>query len=131
MDIGLQEIINSVDRVDLHAFVDDIVQKQKSIFEIADERIKRSQEIQKEQYKKRKGLANCNFKEGSIVLRRNMKQKTRKGSKNEDRWLGPYTIVDLIKTSCRLKTVSGKYLKTRTNINQLKLYCQDSTSGII
>ena len=40
------------------------------------------------------------FKTGSMVLQR---KKTRKGSKNEDRWLGPYTIVDLSRTSCRLK----------------------------
>ncbi len=51
-----------------------------------------------------------------------MKQKTRKGSKNEDHWLGPYTIVDISKTSCRLKNVSGKLLKTQININQLKPY---------
>ena len=51
-----------------------------------------------------------------------MKQKTRKGSKNEDRWLGPYTIVDISKTSCRLKNTSGKQLKPHININQLKLY---------
>ena len=51
-----------------------------------------------------------------------MKQKTRKGSKNGDRWLGPYTIVDLSKTSCHLKNASGKQLKAHININQLKPY---------
>ena len=31
-----------------------------------------------------------------------MLQKTRKGNKTEDRWLGPYVIVELSKTSCLL-----------------------------
>ena len=55
-------------------------------------------------------------------LRRNMKQKTRKGSKHEDRWLGPYTIVELSKTTCRLTNGLGKILKTRINLSQLKPY---------
>ena len=65
-----------------------------------------------------------------MVLRRNMKQKTRKGSKNEDRWLGPYTIVDLSRTSCHLKNASGKQLKAHININQLKpCHCYPSATA--
>jgi hypothetical protein len=51
-----------------------------------------------------------------------MHQKTRKGSKNEDRWLGPYEVIDIRKTSCTLKNKSGKRLKTCVNLNQLKPY---------
>ena len=51
-----------------------------------------------------------------------MKQKTRKGSKHEDRWLGPYTIVELSKTTCRLKNALGKIINTRINLSQLKPY---------
>ena len=51
-----------------------------------------------------------------------MKQKTRKGSKHEDRWLGPYTIVELSTTTCRLANALGKNLKTRINLSQLKPY---------
>ncbi len=36
--------------------------------------------------------------------------------------LGPYTIVEISKTSCRLKNVSGKLLKTQINVNQLRPY---------
>jgi len=71
---------------------------------------------------------NVHVKEGDKVLRRNMKQKTRKGSKGEDRWLGPYTIVELSATTCILKNALGKKLKTRINRSQLKPYLQTSQS---
>ncbi len=53
--------------------------KQAKIFKTADERIKLAQQKQKEQYKKRKGIVEYNFKIGKKVLRRNTLQKTRKG----------------------------------------------------
>ena len=37
----------------------------------------------------------------------------------EDRWLGPYVIVELSNTSCLLKNHSGKILKQRINLCQL------------
>ena len=120
--IGLDDMADSLTKVDVDNYVQEVFQKQQTIFQIADERIKESQKKQKELYKRRKGLTDHVFKTGSMVLRRNMKQKTRKGSKNEDRWLGPYTIVDLSKTSCHLKNASGKQLKAHININQLKPY---------
>ena len=36
--------------------------------------------------------------------------------------IGPYTIVEITKTSCLLKNSSGKVLKQRINLNQLKPY---------
>ena len=129
-NISLEDMVDSLSKVDVDNFVDEIFQKQQTIFRIADERIKESQKKQKEQYKKRKGLISYAFKEGSKVLRRNMKQKTRKGSKNEDRWLGPYSIVDLSKTSCHLINKSGKKLKGRINLNQLKLYHSATHPGM-
>ncbi len=64
------------------------------------------------------------FKIGDKVLRRNMRQKTRKGNKGEDRWLGPYVIVELSNTSCLLKNEHGKVLKTRISLSQLKPFLQ-------
>ena len=89
----------------------------KPSFKIADEQIKESQKKQKEQYKRRNGLIDYIFKTGSMVLQRNLKQKTRKGSKNEDCWLGPYAIIDSSKTSCHLKNAFGKQLKAHINIS--------------
>ncbi len=83
-------------------YVKKIFEKQSSIFGTADIRIKESQEKQKENYLKRMGITKCNFKNGEMVLRRNTKQKTSKGSKQEDRWLGPYTIAEFSKTNCVL-----------------------------
>ena len=111
---------------DYDDYVKKIFEKQRSIFGTADKRIK---EKQKGKYLKRKGITKCNFKTGEMVLRRNMKQKTRKGSKHEDRWLGPYTIAELTKTNCVLINKLGKRLKTRININQLKPYIISHSSS--
>ena len=110
-------------------YVEKVIKKQQQVFEVADERIKTSQIKQKEQYLKRKGLITYDFKVGDKVLRRNMKQKTRKGYKSEDRWLGPYIIIELTKTTCCLKNYkSSKQLKTKVSINQLKPYHQHSSA---
>lgn len=53
---------------------------------------------------------------------RNMHQKTRKGNKNVDRWLGPYTIIKLSKTTCKLQNIFGRNLKTSVHLSQLKPY---------
>lgn len=121
---------------DMHSLVESnaedvlekVLAKQKQIFVAVDENIKKAQEKQIEQYRKRKGVVSHHFKKGDQVLRRNMKQKTRKGSKREDRWLGPYEILEMSKTTCVLQNKAGKCLKTRVNTNQLKPYLQATLS---
>ncbi len=108
--------------------LDKILKKQAEIFKTADERIKLAQQKQKEQYKKRKGIVEYNFKIGNKVLRRNMLQKTRKGNKGEDRWLGPY-VIELTTTSAILRNEHGKTLKRRVSLNQLKHYIQPDAMG--
>lgn len=125
-DDAISEMIQSIDGVDEEIFLDSLIVQQNKLFEIAEKNIKTAQKKQVEQYRKRKGIFDYKFVEGDKVLRRNMKQKTRKGSKSEDRWLGPYTISDLSATSCILVNVAGKRLKTRANLNQLKPYITDS-----
>lgn len=56
-----------------------------------------------------------------------MRQKTGRGKKNEDRWLGPYKILDVLKTTCLLQNRAGKHLKGRVSINQLKPYLHQSS----
>ena len=119
---SMEDIFESLQSADVEDVLEKLIQKQQEIFKAADERIVEAQKKQKEQYKKRKGVIDYQFKEGDKVLRRNMKQKTRKGSKHEDRWLGPYIIVELSKTTCRLTNALGKILKTRINLSQLKPY---------
>lgn len=123
-DVG--EVMESIGEADQASFLQALVAKQERIFQMAEENIKKAQKNQINQYRKRKGIIDYNFADGDKVLQRNMKQKTRKGSKSEDRRLGPYTIMSLSKTSCILVNVTGKKLKTRVNFNQLKPYLQDA-----
>lgn len=74
-----------------------IIEKQKAIFPKADSNIKVAQEKQKEQYARRKGIVEYNFNIGDKILRSNMQLETKKGKKMEDRWLGPYAIVEISK----------------------------------
>ena len=58
-----------------------------SVYPAALENIDKAQQKQKEQYRARKGIKQSNIK-GDIVLRLNMKKRTKKGHKSEDSWLG-------------------------------------------
>ena len=119
---SIEEADDDISLADIDNYIKEILENQKAIFSKTDMNIKAAQEKQKKQYAKRKGITEYKFKIGDKVLRRNMQQKTRKGKKMEDRWLGPYTIVEVTKTSCLLKNTSGKVLKQRINLNQLKPY---------
>ncbi|SMN01821.1 hypothetical protein SPONN_110 [uncultured Candidatus Thioglobus sp.] len=124
----IDEVMESICEANQASFFQALVEKQKQIFQLAEENINKAQKKQIDQYRKRKGIIEYNFTDGDRILRRNMKQKTRKGSKSEDRWLGPYTIMALSKTSCILVNASGRRLKTRVNLNQLKPYMQNVDS---
>lgn len=125
---SIEEAVNDISMANVDNYIKEILEKQKSIFFKADTNIKVAQERQKKQYAQRKGITEYSFKIGDKVLRRNMQQKTRKGKKMEDRWLGPYTIVEVTKTSCLLKNASGKVLKQRINLSQLKPYSESNYS---
>ena len=66
--IGLDDMADSLTKVDVDNYVQEVFQKQQTIFQIADERIKESQKKQKELYKRRKGLTDHVFKTGSITF---------------------------------------------------------------
>ena len=119
---SIQKAMDDIAKADADEYIGNIVEKQKTIFPKANSSIKAVQEKQKEQYARRKRIVKYNFNIGDKVLRRNMQQKTKKGKKMEDRWLGPYFIVELSNTSCLLKNHSVKILKQRINLCQLKPY---------
>ena len=119
---SIEEADDDISMADIDNYIKEILENQKAIFSKTDTNINAAREKQKKQYAKRKGITEYKFKIGDKVLRRNMQQKTRKGKKMEDRWLGPYTIVEVTKTSRLLKNTSGKVLKQRINLNQLKPY---------
>ncbi len=116
------KVVDAIVTPDEEDFMQHVIQEKQSIFKSAEEKIKQSQKRQQEQYKKKRGVIDVVMDVGDFVLRRNMKQKTRKGSKSEDRWLGPYKIVEVLKTTCRLQNKAGVLLKTGINVTQLKKY---------
>ena len=87
--------MEDIDKAEIDDYISDIIEKQKATFPKTNNNIKVAQEKQKAQYARRKGIVEYSFKIGDKVLRRNMQQKTRKGKKMEDRWLGPYVIVEI------------------------------------
>ena len=86
-----------------------------AIFPTIEKNITIAQQKQKQQYLKRTGGAKFTFKNGDTVLWRNMLQKTSKGHKMEDQWMGPYTTeeVDLEKGTCKLRAKSGTLLQRK------------------
>ena len=115
--------------------IDDIIARLRAVkeasFSQASENIKASQERQKKQYRKRKGVRKTQLQTGDLVLRMNMRRKTRKGSKLEDTWLGPYKIVSISAYgSCKLSSQkTGVKLKAKVNVSQLKPYYPSEQAG--
>ena len=110
--------------------VEQICKMQGELYPVVAENIKSAQEKQKIQYQIKKAPTCGRIESGSQVLKRNMLQKTKKGHKMEDNWLGPYIVCDLNneKGTSRLKDKFGKTLKRQVPLKQLKLYQEPSTS---
>ena len=85
--------------------------------------INKAQERQKKSYDaKHQPLK---FKEGDVVLLRNMRNEARKGGKLQQPWSGPYTISKVLpKGLYRLRNQDGTELKTSYNSSRLKVYYQ-------
>ena len=109
---------------DIQERVNSMTKIKDSLFPIAKKNIDESQRRQKKQYRKRKGIAKTNVSPGDSVLRLNMIKRTKKGHKTEDTWLGPYKVLTISDSgSCLLQCIkTGKRLKQKLNISQLKLY---------
>lgn len=78
-----------------------------------------AQQKQKQQYLKRTGGLKFTFNNGDTILQRNMLQKTSKGHKMEDQWIGSYTVegLDLVKGTCQLHAKDGRLLERKINLN--------------
>ena len=104
------------------------------VFPEVSKNIDASQSRQKAQYKRRRGVdQSMQVKEGDVVLRLNMQKCTRKGSKDEDTWIGPYKVVHISKYGfCHLQSVAtGKDIKSMVNIQHLKPYWDAQPSARI
>ena len=77
---------------------------------------------QKRNYDKR-FKSNENFEIGDLVLLENQVNKNRKGGKRQNRFSGPYTILDISKAgNCTLKHKEGAVKKTKHPLAHLKQY---------
>ncbi|KAK3709530.1 hypothetical protein QZH41_006769 [Actinostola sp. cb2023] len=80
-------------------YVQNMTERRDILFPKVEDNINSAQEKQKQTYLKRKGITKCSMKDGDLVLKRNMLQKTKQGHKMEDQWIGPYVVEGLDKTN--------------------------------
>jgi hypothetical protein len=59
---------------------------------------------------------------GSEVLKRNAKRLDRKGGKEMDRWLGPYTVKSVTQKGQYILSKGDRDFKQAVNRKNLKLY---------
>lgn len=121
-------VVNTIMLEDVEKRIGCINKLKDAIFPVVKANIDNSQKKQKQQYQKRKGIVKTNIKVNDLVLRLNMLKRTKKGHKMEDTWKGPYKVRYISdKGSCVLYcTKTGKEIKQKVNISQLKLYNQPS-----
>ena len=83
-----------------------------------------AQERQKKYYDAKHCKDKEQYKVGAEVLLLNSKKLSRKGSKLEPTWIGPYSIHEVLpKGTYRLLNLeSGKVLGQKINMTRLKLY---------
>ena len=88
------------------------------------ENIANAQKRQKQQYDAKHSRGKEKYKVGALVLIKNSKKFSRKGSKMEPNWLGPYRIHKVLDKGpfqiC--KTSNNKFLTQVYNMTRLKLY---------
>ena len=94
----------------------------------APQNIQKAQCRQKVYYDAAHNIDKGQYKVGAVVLLRNSKKLTKKGSKMEPNWIGPYVVHEVLsKGTCRLSQVKkpNKVLAQKFNISRLKLYHQN------
>ena len=123
----MQDLSNEVI---IREYIEETSRMKDTLFPLVESNIQKAQEKQKEQYQKKKGQPVCQFKAGDAVLLRNMLQKTKKGHKLEDLWLGPYEISEIKadKGVCKLLNPSTKKEMKQQSIKNLRLYKQENTA---
>lgn len=96
------------------------------------ENIEAAQERQKAQYDAKHGQDKAKYKVGSLVLVKNSRKLSRKGSKMNPNWLGPYRIHQILnKGTFRLSQAEDdtKILTQVYNMTRLKLYYKRDTAS--
>ena len=111
--------------------LDEHVAKMVAVRRKALENICNAQERQKQQYNAKHSRDKGKYKVGALVLLKNSKKLSRKGSKMEPNWLGPYRIHKVLNkgTFQLCKTSNKKVLTQLYNMTRLKLYYPPSELG--
>ena len=113
--------------------VDLCTQTMVSIHKKALQNIKVAQGRQKKYYDLKHCTDRGKYKVGALVLLKNSKKLSRKGSKLEPNWTGPYCIHEVVgKGLYRLRssTNSTRVLSRKYNITRLKLYKKQAQSKV-
>ena len=124
-------IADSKQLPEINRIIEQLTKLKDEIFPAVMANIDIAQTRQKDQYSKRKGLGKQEIKVGDTVMRLNMLQRTKKGHKTEDTWMGTYKVLEITKYgSCRLHCeATNTTLKHKINLAQSKLFRrQDSGS---
>lgn len=102
----------------------DYIAKMVTVRKKALENIKVAQKKQKYYYDKKHCRDNKMYEIGTLVLLRNSKKLSRKGSKMEPNWTGPYKVREILgKGIVKLSNRNGtKDLVSVYNVTRLKLY---------
>ena len=106
--------------------LDEHVEKMINIRKMALSNIETAQGRQKKYYDAKHSKYKSKYKVGALVLIKNCRKLSCKGSKLEPAWRGPYRIHETMgKGTFRLcdSSDSSKVLSSFYNITQLKLYC--------
>jgi transposase InsO family protein len=122
-DLGTEEVDEVPEDLDL----DSHIQKMIEIRKRALLNIEVAQERQKKYYNSKHSKDQPKFKVGALVLLKNSRKLSRKGSKLEPNWTGPYKIHEVMgKGTFRLSNQKNKVLATLYNMTRLKLYHERS-----
>ena len=115
---------------DRESLLENVIEMRKNALQ----NIQKAQECQKKAYDVKHCSENQLFKVGIQVLIRNSKKLSRKGSKMEPNWTGPYKICQILKKNTfRLCYVNdcNKKLKQVYNMTRLKIYYPISENMVL
>ncbi|XP_065318832.1 uncharacterized protein LOC135926830 [Gordionus sp. m RMFG-2023] len=113
---------DNVPEADLESCFQDRVSRMNDIHEIAAGNIDLAQLKQQRDYRSRNAGRNNHYLVNDQVLIWNSRRADRKGGKMTRPWMGPYTIVRILKSNVELMNASGSILKSKANICNIKHY---------
>ncbi|XP_065316290.1 uncharacterized protein LOC135925052 isoform X2 [Gordionus sp. m RMFG-2023] len=100
------------------------------IFKTATKNIAKAQLKQQRDYKTRNAAKNALYHINDKVLVWNNRRADRKGGKMLQPWVGPYTIIKIVNSNVELSSLTGKILRIKTNLSNLKHYIEGNKETV-